>query len=265
MTSFQPPFSSPTRLEVGHPDVLVVGGAGVHACHGVHRGPGEAVGGGRHDQHRDAAVLLRLGVGSDRQPDVVGVGDQAGPHLLAVDHVFTSSGVAVPDRGGAQRREVGARARLRVADREMQFTRGDLGQEELLLFVGAEGHDRRRDAVDRQERHRSARDGGLVGEDQRIHRGAALTAELGGPVQRQPAVLAHLCDGVAIDVATADLPFRGAQCRHPLGGHQLGEVRAQLAAQLLLLGAVADPHRRRPNCSVTVPRVPVDIPGCNTF
>ena len=117
-----------------HPDVLVVGGAGVDARHRVHRRPGEALGGGRHDQHRDAAVLLGLRVGAHRQPDVVGVGDQAGPHLLAVDDVV----VAVAHGGGAQRGQVGARAGLGVADREVQLARGDLGQEELLLLVGAE-------------------------------------------------------------------------------------------------------------------------------
>ena len=100
VTSFQPPFSSPTRLADRHPDVLVVGGAGVDARHRVHRRPREALGGGRHDEHRDAAVLLGLGVGAHRQPHVVGVGDQAGPHLLAVDDVV----VAVAHRGGAQRR-----------------------------------------------------------------------------------------------------------------------------------------------------------------
>ena len=103
--------------------VLVVGGAGVDACHGVHRRPGEALRGGGHNEHRDAAVLLGLRVGAYGQPHVVGVRDEAGPHLLAVDDVV----VAVAHRGGAQCREVGACARLRIADGEVQLARRDLG------------------------------------------------------------------------------------------------------------------------------------------
>ncbi|AFP42179.1 hypothetical protein MSMEI_5745 [Mycolicibacterium smegmatis MC2 155] len=236
-----------------HAHVLVIGGAGVDAGHGVHGRPREALGRGRHDEHRDAAVLLGLGVGADREPHVVGVGDQAGPHLLAIDHVV----VAVTHRGGAQRRQVGARARLGVADREVQFTRGDLGQEELLLFLCAERHDRRRDAVDGQKRHRRARDRGLVGEDQPVHGRAGLTAELLGPAEREPPVLAHLRDGLAVDVPAAHLAFGRAERLHPLRRHQLGEVRAQFATQLLLLGGVSDPHPLHPHCSSDLTSHPV--------
>src|SRR5271165_664613 len=48
--------------------------------------------------------LVPVGPGPAGQPYVVGVLDQAGPHLLAVDHVV----VAVPGCRGAQRRQVGA-------------------------------------------------------------------------------------------------------------------------------------------------------------
>jgi hypothetical protein len=184
-------------------------------------------------------VLLGFGIGAHGQPDVVGVLDEAGPHLLAVDHVV----VAVAHRGGAQRGEVGARAGFGVADREVQFTGRDLGQEEFLLLVGTERHDRRRDAVDGQEWHRGTRDSCLVGEDQLIHRRAGLTAVLLRPGQRQPSVAAHLGDGVAVRVALAVLALRRAQRLDTVGRHQLSEVGPQLAAQLLLLWAVADPHR----------------------
>jgi hypothetical protein len=125
----------------------------------------------------------------------------AGPHLLAVDDVV----VTVAHRRGAQRGKVGARPRLRVADGEVKVTRRDLGQEELLLLVGAERHDRRRHAVDRQEWHRDVRDGRLVVEDEPIDGWARLAAELLGPRQRQPAVLAHLRDGLTVDVAPPHL------------------------------------------------------------
>ena len=184
-------------------------------------------------------MLLGLRVGAHRQPHVVGVCDQAGPHLLAVDDVV----VTVAHRRGAQRSKVGARAGLGVADGEVKVTRGDLGQEELLLLLGAERHDRRRDAVDGQERHRDVRDGGLVVEDEPVHGRARLAAELLGPRQRQPAVLAHLRDGLTVDVAPPHLAVVGGQCLGALGGHEFGEVGPQLAAQLLLLWGVADPHR----------------------
>ena len=100
-------------------------------CTGVQEKPSAV---GRHDQHRNAAVLLGFGVGARCQPDLVGVGDQAGPHLLAVDHVV----VAVAHRGGAQVGQVGAGPGLGVADGEVQLAGCDLGQEELLLLFGAE-------------------------------------------------------------------------------------------------------------------------------
>ena len=214
-------------------------------------------------------MLLGLGVGAHRQPDPVGVRDQAGPHLLPVDHVV----VAVADRGGAQVGQVGSRVRLRVADREVQFACRDPGQKELLLLVGAEGHDRRRDAVDGQERHRRTGDGRFVGEDQRVHRGAILAAVLLGPVQGEPPVLAHLRDDVAVSIAGPHLALHRAQRLAALGRHERGEVRPELAAEVLLLGGVTDAHFSRPPLSVIShqgPRpfgqpLPIRLPGCNTF
>ncbi len=221
-----------------HSDIGVVGGAGAGPGHGVHRGPGEALGVGGHDQHRDTAVFLGLGIGAHRQPYVVGVLDQAGPHLLAVDQVF----LAVADRRGAQRSQVGSGARLRVADREVNIAASDARQVERLLLLGPEGHDSRGDAVDGQERHRCAGDGGLVGEDQLIHRRAGLAAVLGRPAQCQPSVAAHLGHRLPVDVAAAVLTggrhqgFPAPRC------HQGVEVGPQFAAQLLLFRGVADPH-----------------------
>ena len=225
-----------------NPHVGVIGRAGAGAGHRVHRRPGEALGVGGHDQHRYAAVLLGLGVGAYREPDEVGVLDQAGPHLLAVDHVL----VAVADGGGAQRREIGARTRLGVTDREVDVARGDLGQVELLLLLGAERHDGRCDAVDRQERDRGAGDGRFVGEDELVHGGSGLAAVFHRPAQGQPAVAAHLRHRVAVDVPAAVFAAGGHQGLAALRGDQAGEVSAQLALQLLLLGCVADPHAIRP-------------------
>src|SRR4029077_746901 len=102
-------------------------------------------------------------------------------------------------------------------------------------------------------------------------RRARLAAELLGPGQRQPAVLAPLRDGLAVDVAT---PHLAVACGQRLGTrrrHEFGEVGPQFAAQLLLLWGVADPHRHvltllgifrgitNPSCG------PAFTPGCNTF
>ena len=86
---------------------------------------------GGHDDDRDALVLLHLGVGAHREPDVVGVGREAREDLLAVDHVL----VAVADGARLQRREVGAGVGLGVADREVDLAGEDLRDVELLLLL----------------------------------------------------------------------------------------------------------------------------------
>ena len=68
-------------------------------CTGVQEKPSADVGTTMID-----TPLVPVGPGPAGQPYVVGVLDQAGPHLLAVDHVV----VAVPGCRGAQRRQVGA-------------------------------------------------------------------------------------------------------------------------------------------------------------
>ena len=108
----------------GHPDVGVVGRAGGRPGHGGHRRPGEPGGAGRHDEDGQAPVPGGLRVGAAGQPDVVGVLDQAGPHLLAVDDVVRRRrgrrGCAAPpgrcrpparssrSRSGSRRRRSGA-------------------------------------------------------------------------------------------------------------------------------------------------------------
>ena len=74
-----------------------------------------------------------------------------GEDLLPVDDVL----VALADRSSAQRRQVGARLRLRVPDREMHVTGEDRGQELLLLRVAAEPLQSRPDGLqgDRGQRH----------------------------------------------------------------------------------------------------------------
>src|SRR5581483_5742111 len=159
--------------------------------------------------------------------------------LLAVDDPL----VAVFHRGGAQRRKVGAGTRLRVADGKVALPRQDPREESALLLVRAELHDRLADRVDREERQREARPPRFVREDELLDLPAGLTAVLLRPADPEPAVAAQLADRLQAGRAAAVAP------RHlgaPLGGHQRGEVLAQLAAQRLLFGRVRDPHSSGP-------------------
>src|ERR1035438_3450614 len=139
------------------------------------------------------------------------VGDQPGPHFLAVDDVRVPSPRPPPhslftvplhsDGAGAQRGEVGARLRLGVPDGEMDLTRGYPGEVARLLLRGAVAHDRRADGVDGQEGHRHPGDRRLVGEDELVEHGAATPAVFRGPAQGQPAVAAELPDHLAVGLA----------------------------------------------------------------
>ena len=168
------------------------------------------------------------------QPDVVGVVAAGGEDLLPVDDVL----VAVPDRGGAQRREVGARLGLGVADREVHLAGQDAGQELLLLQLGAVHLQRRPDGL---QRHRGQRDVGalrLVDEDRLLDGAESVAAELLGPADAELAVGAHPLDhravGLAVPVGLHRLGF--------LGRDQRREVLPQFGLQLPLLGGQFDEH-----------------------
>ena len=142
-------------------------------------------------------MLGRVGVGADREPDVVGLVAAGGPQLLAVDDVV----VAVPPGRGAQRREVGAGVRLGVADREVHVAGQDPLEEQVLLLLAAVPDQRRADGLQR--------DGGqvhvgvlrLVGEDRLLDLAEPVAAVLLGPADAHLAVLAHLPDHPLVDVA----------------------------------------------------------------
>ncbi len=119
---------------------------------------------------RDALVLGHLGVGAGGQPDVVGPPGQRGVDLLAVDDVL----VAVADRTGLERGQVGTRLRFGVPDAEVDVAGQDLREEEVLLLLGPELHDGRPDRVDGQHGHRRTGPHGLVEEDVLLDGRAAL-------------------------------------------------------------------------------------------
>ena len=137
------------------------------------------------DQDRNALVLRGFRIGAARQPDVVGVVAAGGEDLLPVDDVL----VAVANRGGAQRRQVGARLRLGVADREVHLTGEDRGQELLLLRFAAVHLQGRADGLQRHRRQRHVGAVGLVDEDLLLDRAEAEAAELLGPADAELAVL----------------------------------------------------------------------------
>src|SRR5205807_59463 len=115
-----------------------------------------------HEDDADALVLAGIRVRPDREPDVVRVVGQAREDLLAIDDPL----VTFADRACLERRKVGARLRLAVADRDEALTPEDLRQHLVLQALVAELLNRRSDRVDREERERRARALRLVVEEE---------------------------------------------------------------------------------------------------
>jgi hypothetical protein len=134
---------------------------------------------------------------------------------------------------------------LGVPDREVQLSGQDPREEVLLLLVGAVAHDRRADGVERQVRDGHTRHCGRVGEDQLLHHGAVLTAELLRPADPEPAVAADPADHVLVDPRVAELAGGSRQAGADLGCDQVGEVLAQLFAEAFLLRGQRDVHAAR--------------------
>jgi hypothetical protein len=148
--------------------------------------------------------------------------------------------VAVAFGLGLERRQVGARPGLGVADGELDLTAEDLGEVEVLLGLGAELHDRRRHRVERQHREWCPRPLGLVVVDELLDRPQSPAAVLLGPPEAEDAVLTHLADG---DPALLAAQLALGHLRLDLGRDDLLEVGAQLLAQRLLFVGQGQPHR----------------------
>ena len=79
-----------------------------------------------------------------------------------------------------------------------------------------------------------------LGEEDELVRGrAALAAELLGPADPEPAVLAHAPDQRAEHLAALGLAVEGLA---DVVGEQLGEVRPELLPQGQLLGSLFEVH-----------------------
>src|SRR6202007_2347743 len=96
---------------------------------------------------------------------------------LPVDDVL----VAVPHGTGAQGRQIGARLRFGVTDREVDVTGENPRQELLLLCVAAKPLQSRPDGLQRDSGQRYIGTVGFVDEDLLLDRSVAEAPELLGP------------------------------------------------------------------------------------
>ena len=167
----------------------------------------------------EAPVLRRVRVGAGDEHAPLGLVRVGGPHLLAGHDPL----VAVPDRAGLERGEVGARLGLREALAPDLVGGQDRRQVALLLLVGAVGDDGR--AAHGQAEHVGhrgrARARQLLVEDRLLDLRGAGAAVLGRPVQARPA-------------AVVQRPLPGLAELELLG------VGVRLAAGVVLLYPAAD-------------------------
>ena len=193
----------------------------------------------RHEDDRDAGVLLHLAVGARGEPDVVRVLAVGRVDLLAVDHPL----VAVAHRGGLQAREVGAGGRLGVADADQELAVRDLREDLGLLRLAAPLHQHRADGVHGDQRERCARAPGLLPEDELVDVAATLAAVLLRPAEGEPAVLAHLPEGFAERRPTELVPLVVQRLPQFRREHRRVVV-PQLLAEGGLFGGELDVHVR---------------------
>src|SRR5437899_198146 len=185
----------PDQVLRRHAHVLVVGGVGAHVAHRADGRDLVARRAGGEDEHADALVLGRLGIGARREPDVIGELSLAGEELGAVH----DPRVAVAHGARAERSQIRARRRLRVADRKVALAAQDRGQEARLLRRRPVLHDGRGDGVDGERREHDPGARRLVEEDELLDRGAALPAVLARPADAEPAVGAEPPDRLHVE------------------------------------------------------------------
>ena len=188
-----------------------------------------------HREERQAFVLLDIGIRTRREPDIVRIRGEAGKYLLAVDHVVVA--VAVSTCG--QRCQIRPRVGLGVPNTEVDLAPKDLRKEEILLFLGAVLHDRRRHAVDRQHGNRRPGPHGFIEEDELLDEGATLAAIFLGPADAQPTIRAHLEHHLTHGLSNTAAAM---QLRPDLRREELVVIGPDFLAQGLLFFAVSDVH-----------------------
>ena len=178
----------------------------------------------------------RVGVRAHIQLTPVGPLPERGPDLLSVDHEV----IAVADRAGAQRGEVGARFGFRHSLAPDIVGAHHAGEKGAILGFRPVLHDRRRDVVhtDDVERQWSSCAGGLLGVCELLEHRRSAAAELFRPGYRSPTCVR--CFGVPRakrlerGVTAAATPA----CGHDIIGQVGGQPRAQRAAERFHLGRV---------------------------
>ena len=178
-----------------HADVVVVHSMDVVLAERVYRRDLNAGRVGGHDDDRDALVRSRVRIGSTGEPHVVGMVGQAGPDLLAIDHIV----VTIANGARREGREVGARARFGVPDRKVTPTLENLRRVLGLLLVGAEFEQGRPHRIERQDGNREARALHFVEEDELLDRTAALAAVFLWPANSKPAIGTQLLHRFVIE------------------------------------------------------------------
>ena len=224
----KPSPSSPRRLSAGtrqSSNVRPWVSRDVPAELVVRRLDDEAPGAGRHHDRRDLrrAVLVRAGArghGDDGGDVGAGVRDEG---LGAVDDPL----VAVADGSRAGRTGVGAGLGLGEAEAGEGAAGDEVGQEALLLLLGAVGEDR----VDAEADARRQRDADRLVDAAELLDGDAEAREVAG-LARAAVLLRH---------DEAEQP-EVAHLRHEVGREVGGGVPLGDVGRDLLLGEVADDH-----------------------
>ena len=231
LATCQPPFSGPTRFSAGTRTSLKKTSLKSTSPSIAHRGerpPHHAGQIGRDHQHADALVLGGIGISANESQEHIGVVGARRPHLLPVDHEL----VAIDVGAGAQRREVGARARLTHSQRRGHFGPQDRHRPAPLLLGCAERDQRRGDDADalRVEGEVAPAAGQFLLVDVLLQdRGVAAT-ELGRIPGQQPAVVEHQplpAPGPVRDMAAGPRTFE----RLGVVGQMLVEERDELRAE----------------------------------
>ena len=229
----QPLLSSPSRFSSGTSTSVKNTSLKSTWCGSVSSGRGRQVMPGRahvDDEHADAAVLGRLGVGAHVAHAVVGLVGARGPHLLPVDDE-----VAVTLLGlGAERRQVAAGVGLAHADAPGDLALQRREDEALLLLLGAElddggGADGEALRVERTGHH-------ALGDDLEVGhlllgRGVAA-AQLGWPPGHEVARLEHLALERAGPLGQVGRAPARLGLHHLWGRQVLVEPGFELAAEL---------------------------------
>ncbi len=193
----------------------------------------------RHRERRDALVLGDVGVGAGEQDAPVGDVGVARPDLVAVDHVL----VAVGDRGGAQRGEVGSGIGLAEPLAPPLRAVDQPGQEAVLDRVAAVVGDPLDQVAEARPRRR-ARGRHLLVEDHVEDGRQVLTAVARRPAQpEEPGVVQR---GVPLGLAG---PVLVVGRRRGQAGVVVGEPRAQPGPELGFRRRVTKVHSSPPTPS----------------